>query len=443
MKSITRKMGLVENLFEILHDLGAMIDVNVARISGELTPDILRQALDFVQKRHPMLQVHIVKLADGMYFESEGTTKIPLRVLEEQYENHCLEIAQDELHQRFSIGVDPLCRITFLRSPKSNDISEIIATFHHAITDGMSCMHFIHELLTYCQQIAESSLISEVVTMPLLPPIENLVDRNSIRKNEQEEVNQQAGNEIIKPKLIIEEDSSQEERRTSILFKRLTKENTISLISRCKQEKTTVHGALCAAMLFAVANFFDTNDGINLLCGSNVSLRKYCNTEINHNYIGCLVSLLTIMHNLDSKTNFWDLARECKSKLNEAIDSGVHIDKIINNNLNHVNRNVIIQMSELNMGRTSTINISNRGQYKFLDHYGNIQLKELYFNTGQHIIGTCFWLGAMTFHEQLFCSFAHVVPLLSSKTAELLAQDVVNTLQKASEADDLSLSVSH
>lgn len=446
MKAITRKLGLVENLFKILHDLGGMIDVNVVRISGELTPDILKQALDFLQQRHPMLQVHIVELSDGVYFESEGTTKIPLRVLEKQHENHCLEIAEEELHQRFSGGVDPLCRLTFLRSSESNDMIDIIATFHHAITDGMSCMHFIHELLTYCQQVAESSLISEVVTMPLLPPIENFVDRNSIRKNQQKEGVQQPGNEIIKPRLIIEEDSSQEERRTRILFKSLTKENTICFINKCKQEKTTVHGALCAAMLFAVAKFvdsIDTNDSINLLYGSNVSLRKYCHPEINHEYIGCLISLLTIMHTLDRDISFWDLARECKLKLNEAIDKGVHIDKISGDNLNHINKNVIIQMSEFNMGRTDTFNVSNRGTYKFLDNYGIFQLKEVYFNTGIHIIGSCFWLGVATVNEQLFCSFAHVVPLLSSKTAQFLANDVIDTLQKAHEIDDLRWSMSH
>jgi hypothetical protein len=33
-----------------------MIDVNVARMKGALTPNILQQALDVVQKRHPMLK---------------------------------------------------------------------------------------------------------------------------------------------------------------------------------------------------------------------------------------------------------------------------------------------------------------------------------------------------------------------------------------------------
>jgi hypothetical protein len=101
MNSLNRKLGLIENLFEILHDLGAMIDVNFARIEGSLTPDILRQALNLVQKRHPMLQVHLIELADGLYFESEGTQEIPLRVIDKQYENQGIEIAEDELHKKF------------------------------------------------------------------------------------------------------------------------------------------------------------------------------------------------------------------------------------------------------------------------------------------------------------------------------------------------------
>jgi hypothetical protein len=58
-------------------------------------------------------------------------------------------------------------------------------------------------------------------------------------------------------------------------------------------------------------------------------------------------------------------------------------------------------------------------------------MKELYFATGQHVIGASFWLGVVTFHEQLFCTFSHVVPLVSANTAELFADSVIDTIQKA------------
>ena len=45
------------------------------------------------------------------------------------------------------------------------------------------------------------------------------------------------------------------------------------------------------------------------------------------------------------------------------------------------------------------------------------------------MVGGCFWLGVVTFHEQLFCTFSHVVPLVSSNTAALLVDSVIDTLE--------------
>ena len=58
---------------------------------------------------------------------------------------------------------------------------------------------------------------------------------------------------------------------------------------------------------------------------------------------------------------------------------------------------------------------------------------------GQHLFGPCLWLGAVTFHEQLFCSFAHVTPLISSKTMNNFADGVVAILEKASLHESLCL----
>jgi hypothetical protein len=434
MNSLNRKLGLIENLFEILHDLGAMIDVNVARIEGPITPEILQQALDLVQKRHPMLQVHIVESVDGFYFQSDSTYKIPLRVIDKQYENQGIEIAEDELHQKFSGGLAPLCRVTFLHSSTSNGVSEIIATFHHAITDGISCMHFFDDLFSYCQQIAAGDRIAEVVTMQLLPPLETLLASHLSRNNNVEETQEQSSQEIQPPKLIIEDEAPASERRTRLLTRILSKEMTMMLRNRCRQEETTVHGALCAAILFGAVKIAFTGTPIHLSCGSSVNLRKFCEPEVSNEYMGCLASFTgSIIHTLKKKTIFWDLARECKSKLSNYLERGISIKQLNSDEFKQINKHLILQLANHKMGRSNTVEISNRGEFKFLDkyEYGNLKLKELYFATGQHIIGSCFCLGVVTFHQQLFCRFTHVVPLVSTQTAELFADSVMDTMQKA------------
>lgn len=431
MDYLNRKLGLLENLFEILHDLGAMIDVNIAQIEGPLTPKILQQALDLVQKRHPMLQVHIVELADGCYFRSEGTSKIPLRVIDKQHDNQGIEIAEDELHQKFSGGLAPLCRVTFLNSSTSNGISEIIATFHHAITDGISCMRFFDDLLSYCQKIAAGDYIGEVVTMQPLPPLEKLLESHLTTKNNIEEAQEKPSQEIQPPKLIIEGEAPPSDRRTHLLTRILSPDITMQLKERCKQEKTTVHGALCAAMLFGAAKIALTDTPIHLSCGSNVNLRKYCEPEVKDDYMGCLISLVEETHTLDKNTIFWNLARECKAKISHSISKGLPIYNINSERMHKVNKQLLIQIAEYKMGRNNTISVSNRGQFNLLDNHDEFKIKDLYFATGQHMLGACFWLGTVTFHKQIFCTFANVVPVVSAQTAELFADSVIATMQKA------------
>jgi len=66
MKSLSRKLGLVETWMALGHDFGGGLIVNVVYLEGILTPDIVQQALKLVQQRHPMLQVYIVESEDGL-----------------------------------------------------------------------------------------------------------------------------------------------------------------------------------------------------------------------------------------------------------------------------------------------------------------------------------------------------------------------------------------
>ncbi|MEO0840403.1 MAG: condensation domain-containing protein [Cyanobacteria bacterium J06643_5] len=430
MNLYKRKLGLIENLFHIIHDLGGMIDVNVARVEGKVSANILQKALNCLQKRHPMLQVHIAKLADGAYFQSEDTTEIPLRVIDKQDENQWLEIAESELHQKFDIDSSPLCRVIFLRSSIDDGTSEIVVTFHHAITDGTSCMNFINKLLSYYQKIATGENIEEFTGTELLPPLEEMVNRSLISQNNLEKPEQKSASESPNPQLIIEQEVPPSQRRTRLVNRILSKDITRRLKERCKQEQTTVHGGLCAAMLLGTTKIaFNDKKSLSLSCGSNVSLRKSCQPEVKSESIGCFISIVEEIHTVKENTEFWDLARECKSKITNSISLGTPIARICSDRLQYVNEDIITQLSNQNTGRKNTIEISNCGRFNIPDNYGELKLKELYFATGQHWIGGCFWLGAVTFHEQLFCTFSHVVPLVSSNTAELLLDSVINTLE--------------
>ncbi len=108
MANFTRQLGSVESLFATLHSMGAMLYVNIARIQGALSRDLLGSALELVQRRHPLLRAHLQESKEGFHFRAEGTRAIPLKVIARHHEEQWLELAESELLQPFTGELDPL-----------------------------------------------------------------------------------------------------------------------------------------------------------------------------------------------------------------------------------------------------------------------------------------------------------------------------------------------
>jgi hypothetical protein len=95
-----RKLGCLEQAMEKLNSRAKTWNiVTISRIKGTLNETILRQALDTIQSRHPRLNSRIIRFQNSLYFQTEGTTKIPLRVVKKFDEQHWQDVAQEEMNQ--------------------------------------------------------------------------------------------------------------------------------------------------------------------------------------------------------------------------------------------------------------------------------------------------------------------------------------------------------
>ena len=440
MENFSRKLGAIENVFDIMENIGGMTSITIAKIEGLIQPGILEKALKLLQKRHYILQVHIVDLEDGKYFQSEGTKQIPLKVIKKYHSNQYFEIAEEEIHKKFLRDTNPLCRITLLDGSETNNVNEILITCHHTIIDGNSHMNLLGDLLYYYTQIANGDNISDPITMPLLPPLEEIVNRNLIEKNQiQNTPKDIAPKQSPKIELLIEQEAEPIDRRTHFLTRIINPEITQTLIKRCQEEKTSLYGAVSAAMLFAVGQNTFTNTPIQVSCNSTFNLRKYCLPEVKPEQIGCFVSGIQDNYILEANSELWNLARECQSRIFESIYSGSYMDIIFNEQSN-MNEDIMMQISKNNkMGRLSTLVITNIGKSNLNIQYDPLKLKELYGAVAHHSIGPSFSLMMLIFEQQLFFTFAYATPLLSEKTAQLLVDSVINNIEKACIYKSLSL----
>src|SRR5690349_21674510 len=77
-----------------MHAYGGLIALQVLHVRGRLDPALVRGALAWLQTQHPILRAH-VREAEWVYrkvppfayrqpyFETEGTTEVPLRVVDD------------------------------------------------------------------------------------------------------------------------------------------------------------------------------------------------------------------------------------------------------------------------------------------------------------------------------------------------------------------------
>lgn len=170
-----RKLCAAEQVAEILNRLTNSSNVVViGRIFGPLSEEIVRQALDLIQDHHARLNSRIVGDLDNLRFET-GAKKIPLRVLDKQYEGQWQETVLEELNTQIESS-EVLLRAVLVQEQElgENSASHLIITIHHAIADALSSIQLYSELLSYCSKVASGEPLVPVSRLPALPSMDEL-----------------------------------------------------------------------------------------------------------------------------------------------------------------------------------------------------------------------------------------------------------------------------
>ncbi|MFM2064487.1 MAG: hypothetical protein RLZZ507_4158 [Cyanobacteriota bacterium] len=343
-------------------------------ITGKLNVDRLKEALAWLQQRHSRLRVKIVINAENQpQFSEKDVPPIPLKVIERQGEKNWCQEMVSELLIPLSWNQEPLMRVLLLISP---DISNLLITFHHCIGDGISGTYLIRDILQF---IGEPDSQKEI--LPDLPPIDQLLPETAKKISLVDETSP----ESIKYDSIFathfrtkNKQPGCDDFKISLFNLTISVKHTNQLIARCREEKTTVHGALYAAFLLAIFAEINANEATIFRCHSPINIRKYLNIKIDEN-LGEYITRPIIQHQVSKDTDFWDLAREVKHKLNQVITEGklfndvFMVREIISNDA-QTNVNILNLLDNLVMD----IAITNLGILNIPQQFGHLQIEEVY-----------------------------------------------------------------
>jgi hypothetical protein len=304
-----RDLGTAELLTFHAHQFGALLAGGLMRISGRLTPELVRRGLDWLQDEHPILRAHAVRRGLGftriapfifprVRFETKGTLPIPLRSVIDPDPEAGPRLLQEELRNPIPTGLKPRMRVVLVRSSETADSAGIIVCVDHTIADAVSAMLSMRQLLEFFADPAGMPL-PRGRQQRLTPALDSIMPKRSDNGRPYEPIIRLPVARLPKRGIA-----------TSIERRTFSKAETDAIKAAVKVHQTTLHGLIAAAILKGINTRFGL---VDMTCLSSVDLRRQCKPPVPMDTFGCFIDLLRTRHRIDQP--LWVLSRDVAFKL--------------------------------------------------------------------------------------------------------------------------------
>jgi len=295
----SRSLGALEHLFWLMDQNRPVHFAVTALISGETSPRDWRRALNRLQERHPIMSVCIDGEPGSVpSFRQADVAPIPLRIVEDEPELRWEVEAGEELATPFNPRQAPLIRAVLIQGIRN---AAFMLVAHHSIADGLSLAYAIRDTLDVLSGRALKPL-------PWLPSQDDMM--NVPRMNVPggaADGREQSEAQALNPAVYRPNDNA----RPTVKGLRLSPRLTSKIRDRARREGTTVHGALCAALLLASREVFAEWRNTPLRIMSPINVRPLIDVGES---CGVFVSATTSVFDGEAK-EFWDLAREARNSI--------------------------------------------------------------------------------------------------------------------------------
>jgi NRPS condensation-like uncharacterized protein len=215
----------------------------------------------------------------------------------------------------------PLARFLWFRGQTKKSV--IAMVFHHSIADGKSGAHVMFDILR--RATGEEIKFRSKQAHPSAQQLDLIQDKWLIvRKFRELKFWLDRGKDALKFAVQIPDYDMEvtPARNIKILPISLSQETTAALQGVCRKQETTMHGVLGAALLFAINQEFEKVRSRYLGLNSLADLRSVLKGGLSEEDLGFYIATLITVHSLDKNPDFWELAKEIPSQLEEIMGSG-------------------------------------------------------------------------------------------------------------------------
>jgi hypothetical protein len=304
-----RPLGEHERLLDSRQCFSGIVVLQVLHLGGAVETGAVRSALDWLQRRHPMLRAHIRYgglvfrgVPPFVYrqprFELSGTRPLVL----EESTDPWRDVVSRELGRGLPGAPMPRLRFTLVREPE-RDLTHIVICADHAMLDATACNMMARDLLEYLADPRAMEAMTAVHTA-LPPPLdEGLAQRAENRSRP------------YRPGIRLPLRPVPRGRRgTRILARRLEADATDAHKATARRHAATLHGAEAAAFLLAMRQVYGIEE---MTCLSSLDLRRFRKPPVPADTFGAFVDVLRTYHKIGP--DLWPTARDVTFRLAAAI----------------------------------------------------------------------------------------------------------------------------
>jgi NRPS condensation-like uncharacterized protein len=350
---IIRPLGAVEEFLWLFDHSSPKHFCLVAEVQGRTTVSDWRAALDALQERHPMLSTSIDTTYNRVpHFRNVAGEPIPLRVAEGStpWERE----VEREMRTPFDPTKAPLIRAVLMLNTEN---AFVILVAHHSVADGMSLVFLLRDLL--------KALSGQPLTRYPFPRSLDEIVGAPVRTS-------------TEPGIAFSQDLAKKCVETPVHVKStvLSKELTTLLLKRTREEDTTIHAIICAALAVAGRSIDQPWRENPLRIFSPVDIRRLVGLEDQ-----CMAAFSKAVSVIEPNPmgSLWDLARFIRSTLLpfKTVEGNVPVLSAISGAM-ATNMNVE-QGAEFNRAAFSEeLMVSNVGLLPYSPDFGKVTIQSLW-----------------------------------------------------------------
>jgi hypothetical protein len=347
-----------------------------------------------------------------------------------------LRIEMEELNRPID-SASCLLRATLLLPEEPGAPCHLLLLSHHAVADGSSLVELIEDLVRFCRRLHEGEAFVEedVEPLDLLPSVQDLMpaDMKGLRGRIENWIHGRRTRARLRRfgarTLPVERSVPLRSRTSGVVRRSLDEDQVRRMHLKCEASGASLHGILCAALLFAVARRLPATDpdGIPLICRSSVSLRQKVDPPVGRKDLGLLASFLLSYHRIRPDTTVEAVAAEVLEQLW----------------LGYRNRDMFRGLLR-NMKNTDaamkghipvTVFVTNVGESGIDIDHGPFRIEEIYGLPGGAAFAGILGLASVILNGRLALGFFFSRPAFSDATVEAIAADVVFCIDRACHGD--------